>query len=312
MKKIVLYTDGACSGNPGIGGYAAILQYKNKEKVISGGEKETTNNRMELLGVISGLEALKEHCEVEIYSDSAYVVNAFLEDWITFWIMNNWRTKGKKEVLNIDLWKRLVELTHIHKITWNKVKGHADNELNNRCDEIARKEIEKIKEKENKKTEWPSFLFVIYEVFIDKFIYWRRLFFPFLFCFNCTLSWRRFDFNFKHRWVDHRFIDSEWNSIGTIFIFGIVCCVFLWSFNWQLVLFDIFCDSFAENIRYSHVKLRKAISSFIGDCVKFFMFNIFGFVYKIHIIEFNYHWHTFHISNPVVFQRAHFQNRVFC
>ena len=131
-------------GNPGPGGYAAILMHNGREKVISGGDKETTNNRMELLGVISGLEALKEPCEVEIYSDSAYVVNAFLQDWITFWIMNNWRTKGKKDVSNVELWKRLIELTHIHKITWNKVKGHADNALNNRCDEIARKEIEKL------------------------------------------------------------------------------------------------------------------------------------------------------------------------
>lgn len=145
MKKVTLYTDGACSGNPGPGGYAAILLHGGREKVISGGDKETTNNRMELLGVISGLEALKEPCEVDIYSDSAYVVNAFLQDWITFWIMNNWRTKGKKEVSNVELWKRLIELTHIHKITWNKVKGHADNALNNRCDEIARSEIEKFK-----------------------------------------------------------------------------------------------------------------------------------------------------------------------
>lgn len=145
MKKVTLYTDGACSGNPGPGGYAAILIHGSREKVISGGDKETTNNRMELLGVISGLEALKEPCEVEIFSDSAYVVNAFNEDWITFWIMNNWRTKGKKEVLNVDLWKRLVELLQIHKVIWNKVKGHADNELNNRCDQIARNEIEKLK-----------------------------------------------------------------------------------------------------------------------------------------------------------------------
>ena len=105
MKKVTLYTDGACSGNPGPGGYAAILLHGGREKVISGGDKETTNNRMELLGVISGLEALKEPCEVDIYSDSAYVVNAFLQDWITFWIMNNWRTKGKKEVSNVELWK---------------------------------------------------------------------------------------------------------------------------------------------------------------------------------------------------------------
>ena len=145
MKKVTLYTDGACSGNPGPGGYAAILMHNNKEKVISGGEKETTNNRMELLGVIKGLEVLKEPCEVEVYSDSAYVVNAFLQDWITFWILNNWRTKGKKDVSNQVLWQRLIELTHIHKITWYKVKGHADNELNNRCDAIARSEIDKIK-----------------------------------------------------------------------------------------------------------------------------------------------------------------------
>lgn len=145
MKKVTLYTDGACSGNPGPGGFAAILIHNGREKVISGGDKETTNNRMELLGVISGLEALKEPCEVEVFSDSAYIVNAFLQDWITFWIMNNWRTKGKKDVLNVELWKRLIELTHIHKVTWNKVKGHADNELNNRCDQIARGEIEKLK-----------------------------------------------------------------------------------------------------------------------------------------------------------------------
>ncbi len=145
MKKITLYTDGACSGNPGIGGYGAILQYAGREKVLSGGEVETTNNRMELMAVISGLEALKEPCEVDIYSDSAYVVNAFLQDWITSWLMKGWRTAGKKEVLNIDLWKRLLSAMEPHKIEWHKVKGHADNELNNRCDEIARGEIDKIR-----------------------------------------------------------------------------------------------------------------------------------------------------------------------
>ena len=145
MKKVVLYTDGACSGNPGVGGWAAILRHGSAEKVLTGGEEQTTNNRMELMGVISGLEALKEDCEVEIYSDSAYVVNAFLQDWISYWLMSGWLTKGKKPVQNIELWQRLLNVCAKHKITWHKVKGHADNELNNRCDTLAVAEIEKIK-----------------------------------------------------------------------------------------------------------------------------------------------------------------------
>ncbi len=149
MKKVVLYTDGACSGNPGVGGWAAILRHGSAEKVLTGGEEQTTNNRMELMGVISGLEALKEGCEVEIYSDSAYVVNAFLQDWISYWLMSGWRTKGKKPVQNIELWQRLLNVCAKHKITWNKVKGHADNELNNRCDALAVAEIEKIKSQLN-------------------------------------------------------------------------------------------------------------------------------------------------------------------
>lgn len=149
MKKVVLYTDGACSGNPGVGGWAAILRHGSAEKVLTGGEEQTTNNRMELMGVISGLEALKEGCEVEIYSDSAYVVNAFLQDWISYWLMSGWRTKGKKPVQNVELWQRLLNVCAKHKITWNKVKGHADNELNNRCDTLAVAEIEKIKAKIN-------------------------------------------------------------------------------------------------------------------------------------------------------------------
>ncbi len=149
MKKVVLYTDGACSGNPGVGGWAAILRHGSAEKVLTGGEEQTTNNRMELMGVISGLEALKEDCEVEIYSDSAYVVNAFLQDWISYWLMSGWRTKGKKPVQNIELWQRLLNVCAKHKITWNKVKGHADNELNNRCDALAVSEIEKIKSQIN-------------------------------------------------------------------------------------------------------------------------------------------------------------------
>ena len=144
MKKVVLYTDGACSGNPGKGGWAAILQSGGREKVLSGGEANTTNNRMELMGVISGLEALKFSCEVDIYSDSAYVVNAFLQDWISYWLMSGWKTKGKKPVQNVELWQRLIDVTRKHKITWHKVKGHTDNQLNNRCDMLARSEIDKL------------------------------------------------------------------------------------------------------------------------------------------------------------------------
>ena len=145
MKNITLYTDGACSGNPGNGGWGAILMYNDAKKEISGGESQTTNNRMELTAVIKGLEALKEECNVDIYSDSAYVVNAFLQDWITNWQNNGWKSK-KGMVLNIDLWQRLIELTKKHNVTWHKVKGHADNEFNNRCDALARGEIAKIKE----------------------------------------------------------------------------------------------------------------------------------------------------------------------
>lgn len=144
MKEIVLYTDGACSGNPGIGGWAAILNYNGIEKILSGGENQTTNNRMELMAVIKGLEAIKEKCKVDIYSDSAYVVNAFLQDWIGNWVKNNWK-KNKGQVLNVDLWKKLLSLISQHDVTWHKVKGHADNENNNRCDKIARGEIEKIR-----------------------------------------------------------------------------------------------------------------------------------------------------------------------
>ena len=143
-KKVVIYTDGACSGNPGKGGYGAILMHGEREKIVSGGENETTNNRMELMAVIKALEALKSGCKVEIYSDSAYVVNAFLQGWVESWIKNGWKS-SKGDVLNVDLWKRLVELTNKHDVSWHKVKGHADNEYNNRCDALARGEIEKLK-----------------------------------------------------------------------------------------------------------------------------------------------------------------------
>ena len=144
MKTVDIYTDGACTNNPGDGGYCAILIYNGIEKVISGNEKMTTNNRMELLAVIKGLEGLKEKCFVNLYSDSQYVVDAFNQDWITTWVNNNWKTAGKKEVKNVDLWKRLLELYNEHKITFIKVKGHSDNEFNNRCDKIAVSEYKKL------------------------------------------------------------------------------------------------------------------------------------------------------------------------
>ena len=144
MKKVDIYTDGACSGNPGDGGYCAILLYGGNEKIVSGGQHETTNNRMELLAVIEGLKALKEQCIVDLYTDSAYVSNAFLQDWITNWQLNNWKTSNKKQVLNRELWEELIILTTKHNVKFIKVKGHADNEFNNKCDEIARAEILKL------------------------------------------------------------------------------------------------------------------------------------------------------------------------
>lgn len=141
MNKVVIYTDGACSGNPGPGGWGTILMYKDTKKEISGGNNNTTNNIMEITAVIEGLKMLKYECEVEIYSDSAYVVNAFNQGWIYNWRKNNWKTSGKEPVKNKELWEELYELTKKHKVTFIKVKGHADNEYNNRCDELARKAI---------------------------------------------------------------------------------------------------------------------------------------------------------------------------
>ncbi|MBQ9513487.1 MAG: ribonuclease HI [Clostridia bacterium] len=144
MKEVIIYTDGACSGNPGNGGYCAILIYGKKEKVVSGSEKDTTNNRMELLAVIKGLQALKVPCSVKLYSDSAYVVEAFRQGWITDWIKNGWKTASKKEVKNVDLWQTLYGLLETHLVEFIKVKGHADNEYNNRCDKIAVNEYKKL------------------------------------------------------------------------------------------------------------------------------------------------------------------------
>ncbi|ADQ46217.1 Ribonuclease H [Caldicellulosiruptor kronotskyensis 2002] len=141
MKEVTIYTDGACSGNPGPGGWCAILIYKGIKKVLKGFEKYTTNNRMELKAVVEALKALKEPCKVVIYSDSAYIVNAINQNWIEKWQKNGWKTSEKEEVKNIDLWNELVELMKIHKVTFEKVKGHADNELNNLCDRIARSMI---------------------------------------------------------------------------------------------------------------------------------------------------------------------------
>lgn len=144
MKKVDLYTDGACSGNPGAGGYGAILLYKGAQKEISGGEPSTTNNRMEIYAVIAGLSQLKEPCEVTVYSDSAYTVNAFNEKWLAGWIRSGWKKADGKPVQNSDLWKTLYDLVSYHKVTFVKVKGHADNALNNRCDALARGAIQKL------------------------------------------------------------------------------------------------------------------------------------------------------------------------
>lgn len=150
MKKVVIYTDGACSGNPGVGGWAAVLSYKNKTKSLNGYEKETTNNRMEMLAVIKALRALKESCECEIFSDSQYVVDAINKNWIDSWQANNWRTASKSEVKNIDLWQELLTELTKHKVTFVKVKGHSDIELNERCDKLAKAAIEQcLKENAN-------------------------------------------------------------------------------------------------------------------------------------------------------------------
>ncbi len=145
MKQVDLYTDGACSGNPGAGGYGAILIYKGIEKEISGAEPITTNNKMEIYAVIAGLNCLnKEPCSVTVYSDSAYTVNAFNEGWIYSWIKNGWKKADGKEVQNAELWKELYALTKKHTVKFVKVKGHADNEYNNRCDALARAAIKNL------------------------------------------------------------------------------------------------------------------------------------------------------------------------
>ena len=137
MKQVTIYTDGACSGNPGPGGWGAILEWNGREKELSGGERETTNNRMELSGVIFALSALKEPCAVDLYTDSKYVFDAVDKGWVYTWRKNGWRKADKKPALNVDLWERLLPLLEAHRVTWHWVKGHAENEKNNRCDALA-------------------------------------------------------------------------------------------------------------------------------------------------------------------------------
>ena len=144
MEEVIIYKDGACSGNPGPGGWGSILMYKGNKKEISGGNHDTTNNIMELTAVIEGLKLLKFPCKVKLYSDSAYVVNAFNQKWIYGWLKNGWKNSSKDPVKNKELWQELYELTKIHEVEFIKVKGHADNEYNNRCDELARNAIQEL------------------------------------------------------------------------------------------------------------------------------------------------------------------------
>ena len=145
MKTVTLYTDGACSGNPGPGGWGAILEFMGHEKEMSGGEASTTNNRMELTAVIMGLRALKEPCVVELYSDSKYVIDGLQKGWAESWRRRGWVKSDKKPALNPDLWGELLDLTEKHTLHYHWVKGHAENEKNNRCDELAVAEWKKFK-----------------------------------------------------------------------------------------------------------------------------------------------------------------------
>lgn len=145
MKTVTIYTDGACSGNPGPGGWGAILQYGKAEKELSGSEPSTTNNRMELLGVITALETLKEPCLVDLYSDSKYVVDGITKGWAKGWRARGWVKSDKKPVKNPELWGRLLDLLDKHEVRFHWVKGHADNPYNNRCDELAVGEYQKYK-----------------------------------------------------------------------------------------------------------------------------------------------------------------------
>lgn len=145
LKKVTIYTDGACSGNPGAGGWAAVLKYKEIEKEICGGEKNTTNNRMELLAVIKSLEQLKEPCNIDLYSDSKYVIDSITKGWAKNWKAKGWKKSNKEPAKNSELWDKLLNLLEIHTVHFYWVKGHSDNKYNNRCDELAVCEWKKIK-----------------------------------------------------------------------------------------------------------------------------------------------------------------------
>lgn len=146
MKYVELFTDGACSGNPGPGGWGAVLRYNGREKELSGGEKETTNNRMELTAAIMGLAALKEPCDVRLVTDSKYVADGITKGWAESWRKNNWRKADKKPALNPDLWERLLDLVNTHKVTIEWVKGHAGHPENERCDRLAVAYYQKLQE----------------------------------------------------------------------------------------------------------------------------------------------------------------------
>ena len=144
-KEVNIYTDGACSGNPGPGGWGVILEYNGHIKELSGGEAETTNNRMEMMAVIKGLEALKEECVVDLYSDSKYVIEAIEKGWVWKWARQGWIKSDKKPAKNPDLWRRIIDLCQKHAVRTHWIKGHAENPYNNRCDEMAVAEWKKIK-----------------------------------------------------------------------------------------------------------------------------------------------------------------------
>jgi len=143
LKNVIIYTDGACSGNPGPGGWGCVLIYGAYRKELSGAESLTTNQKMELRAACEGLKLLKEPCLVDLYSDSAYLVNAFHQNWLSKWEKNGWLNSKKQPVENQDLWRILLEMGQVHQITWHKVKGHAGNPENERCDLLAREAIKK-------------------------------------------------------------------------------------------------------------------------------------------------------------------------
>ena len=143
-KQVTIYTDGACSGNPGPGGWGCILMYQQHRKECSGGAENTTNNRMEVTAALEALKQLKEPCKVDLYTDSAYLCNALEKKWLDTWSKNGWKTASKSNVENQDLWNELLIQLKVHEVSFHKVKGHADNEFNNRCDKLAREAVQKI------------------------------------------------------------------------------------------------------------------------------------------------------------------------